>query len=85
VPAFERWKEAFDRDPGKRKGAGVRRYQILRQVDDPGYVMIDLEFDTVGDAEAFLATMQRVWDGPGRAVMKNPRARIVDVFEVKDI
>ena len=24
-----------------------RRYRVLRSVDDPGYVMIDLEFDTM--------------------------------------
>ena len=85
VPNFERWKEAFDSDPADRKGSGVRRYQILRPQDDPNYVMIDLEFDSAGDAEAFLRTMERIWSGPGRAIMQNPRARIAEVVEVKEI
>ena len=85
VPAFEHWKRTFDSDPADRKGAGVRRYRICRQIDDPNYVMIDLEFDSVGEAEGFLATMQQIWSGPGRAVMRDPRARIADVFEVKDV
>lgn len=85
VPNFERWKQAFDSDPANRKGSGVRRYQILRPRDDPSYVMIDLEFDSVDEAEAFLRTMQRIWGGPGRAVMQNPRARIVDTVEVREV
>ena len=70
VPSFEKWKQAFDSDPADRKGSGVRRYQILRLWEDPNYVMIDLEFESMNQAEAFLATMQRIWAGPGKAVMQ---------------
>lgn len=85
VPAFEKWKEAFDRDPADRKGSGVRRYQILRLQDDPNYVLIDLEFDSLGEAQVFLRTMERIWTGPGKAVMQNPRGRVADVVEAKDL
>lgn len=81
VPSFEAWKQAFDSDPADRRGSGVRRFQILRLHDDPNYVMIDLEFDLIDQAEAFLQKMQRIWDGPGKAVMQGPRARIVDQVE----
>ena len=83
VPSYEKWKQAFDSDPADRKGSGVRRYQITRPLDDPNYVLIDLEFDSVAEAEAFLRTMERIWGGPGKAVMQNPRARIVDRMEAK--
>jgi hypothetical protein len=85
VPNFEKWKEAFDRDPADRKGSGVRHYEILRRLDEPNDVMIDLEFDSLGEAETFLHAMQRIWQGPGKAVMQNPRGRIVDRVEVKDL
>jgi len=81
VPNFETWKQAFDRDPADRKGSGVRRYQILRPKDDPNYVMVDLEFESIGEAEAFLRKMEQIWGGPGKAVMQNPRARITDRVE----
>lgn len=45
VPDFAGWKQAFDSDPAGRERSGVRRYAILRAVDDPNYVLIDLEFD----------------------------------------
>jgi hypothetical protein len=85
VPSFEKWKQAFDSDPADRKGSGVRRYQILRLHNDPNYVMIDLEFDSTNEAEAFAQKMQRIWDGPAKAVMQNPRARIADFVEVKNV
>jgi hypothetical protein len=85
VPNFEKWKQAFDSDPADRKGAGVRRYQILRLQDDPNYVMIDLDFGSIGQAEAFLRTMQGIWSGPGKAVMQNPRGRVADIVEIKEL
>ena len=85
VPNFEKWKQTFDSDPVDRKGSGVRRYQIFRAQDDPNYVMIDLEFDTLGEAEAFLTKMERIWSGPGKAVMQNPRSRIVESVELTEL
>jgi hypothetical protein len=85
VPNFDKWKEAFDRDPADRKGSGVRRYQVLRLQNEPNYVMIDLEFDDTATAEAFVQKMQRIWDGPAKGVMLNPRARIADFVEGKDV
>lgn len=85
VPNFEKWKQAFDKDPVDRKGSGVRRYQICRAHDDPNYVMIDLEFDSQSKAEEFQRTMERLWIGAGKAVMQNPKSRIADRVEAIDL
>jgi hypothetical protein len=85
VPNFEKWKQAFDSDPADRKGSGVRRYQVSRRCDDPNYVFIDLEFDSAEKAEAFLRMMERIWSGPGKAVMQGPRASITDLVEAKEL
>src|SRR5690348_4090759 len=61
---FGTWKKAFESDPVGRERSGVRSYQILRPIDDPNYVMIDLDFDSSKVAEAFLATMREVWRSP---------------------
>jgi hypothetical protein len=84
VPNFDGWKAAFDSDPVDRKRSGVRRYQILRSVDDPNYVMIDLEFDTTSEAEALLAAMRKVWSRVEGQIMRNPQARIVETVESKE-
>jgi hypothetical protein len=85
VPDFEKWKQAFDSDPADRKGSGVRRYQVSRLQDDPNYVMIDLEFQSTPEAEAFVETMQRIWAGTAKPLMQNPTARIAEVVEVEEL
>jgi hypothetical protein len=85
VPDFTGWKQAFDSDPVDRKGSGVRRYQVFRSVEDPNYVMIDLEFDSLAEAEGLLAKMRRVWGGEGQKVMRNPQARIVEKTETAEL
>lgn len=85
VPSFEKWKQAFDSDPADRKGSGVRRFQVLRLRDDPNYVMIDLEFETLEVAETFLRKMLGIWGGPGKAVMLNPSGRIAELVEAREL
>jgi hypothetical protein len=63
----------------------TKRYQIFRLQNDPNYVMIDLDFDSTREAEAFAKKMQRIWDGPAKGIMVNPRARIADIAEGKDV
>ncbi len=83
VPNYDGWKKAFDSDPVGRKKSGVRRYLISRLVDDPNYVMIDLEFDTLEEAEDLLAALHQVWEGIGGQFIMNPQGRIVEAVEIK--
>ena len=46
APNYEAWKQAFESDPVGRERGGVRRHRVSRQMDDPSYVMVDLEFET---------------------------------------
>lgn len=83
VPSYENWKKAFDSDPVGREKMRVRRYQILRPVDNPNHVMINLEFDTANDAKALLAAMQAVWARVEGTIMMNPKAQIMESVETK--
>jgi hypothetical protein len=85
VPDFDAWKRAFDSDPADRRGSGVLRYQVLRSVEDPNLVMIDLEFGSAAEAEGLLDKMQQIWSGPGKAVMKDPRAQIAETVETREL
>ena len=84
VNDYDEWKKAFDSDPVGRERSGVRRYQVLRPVDDPNCVMIDLEFDTEQQARALLAALRGVWSRIEGQVIFEPRARLTEVAEVKD-
>ena len=85
VPNFDAWKRAFDSDPMDRKGSGVRRFQIHRSVAEPNFVMIDLELDSASAAEALLQKLRQLWSGPGKAVMQNPEAWILETVESKTV
>ena len=85
VPDFDGWKKAFDSDPVGRQKAGVRRYRVLRPIDDAKYVMIDLEFDTASEAQALLAALRVMWGRVEGTIMMNPQARIVEVVEIKEL
>ena len=83
VPNFDGWKRAFESEPMDRKGSGVRRYVIHRSVADPNFVMIDMELDTLAEAERLLERLRQLWAGLGGAVMRNPEAWIVEPVESK--
>jgi ribosomal protein L35AE/L33A len=84
VPNFEGWKKAFDSDPMNRKQSGVKRYKIFRQMDNPNYVFIELEFDNAQEAEAMLSRLQKLWNQVEGKVMSNAKARIVEFVESKE-
>jgi hypothetical protein len=81
VRDFDTWKEAFDADPVGRERSGVRRYRVMRPLDDAAYVLIDLEFDSSSEAEDLLANMRVVWERVSGTIMSDPRARIVESVE----
>ena len=87
ISDFATWKGAFDRFAGVRQKAGVRRYRIFQPVDDPAYVMLDLDFDEASVAETFLAILRRdVWGSSDAspALVGSPQARIIEMVESQE-
>lgn len=51
VGDYDTWKQLFDQDvPGARRTA--RGFRILRNVDDPNEVFVQVEFDSTDEARA---------------------------------
>jgi hypothetical protein len=85
VRDFDAWKDAFDSDPVGREQGGVQRYRIARLADDPNHVLIELEFDSQGEAERFRTGLQELWGRVGDQLgLEGPHARIVDTVETKE-
>jgi hypothetical protein len=84
VPDFGAWKKAFDSDPVGREHGGVRRYRILRPIDNPNYVIVDLEFASSAKADAFRAALRELWSRVEGRVVESPRARIIEAVEEKE-
>ncbi|QCO97689.1 hypothetical protein FCN77_08140 [Arthrobacter sp. 24S4-2] len=80
IKDFAMWKTAFDRDPVNRVASGVLAHRVGRPVDDPRYVVVELDFDSLDQAEALLAKLQqKVWDSPAAPALNGaPITRIVE-------
>lgn len=85
VTDYDAWKKVFDEDPADRKGSGVRRYRISREVGDPNRVLIDLEFDEVAAAESMLEKLQTLWAGPASSMLITPSATVVEPVESQEL
>ena len=78
----------------------MRRYRVMHATDDPSYVMLELEFDSLSEAEAVKAALGSVeFDSSSeaeavRAALEDPtsspdlthglRVRIIEVVETKE-
>jgi hypothetical protein len=62
------WLAAFDRFADARANAGVRAQRVQHPVDDPNYILIDLDFTTLEEAQRFLAFLKnKVWGSTDNA------------------
>jgi hypothetical protein len=78
ITDFDTWASAFNRFADARRDGGVRGYRVLRPVDEPAYVVIDLDFDSTGQANAFLDFLKTsVWvDAP--ALVGTPETMVLE-------
>jgi len=75
------WSAAFDRFSDARIEAGVLAHRVLRPLDDPHYVVIDLDFATAAQAESFRDFLTtRVWASrdSSPALAGTPTTRILE-------
>jgi hypothetical protein len=85
IPDFNIWKKAFDSDPINRKKSGVIRYSIFQPVNDPKFIIINLEFKELKSAEDSLAALQKLWEKVEGKVMMDPKTRIINMVEAVDV
>ena len=79
ISNYDGWKKAFDSDPIGRKKSGVKRYRIYRPVDDPNYIIVDLEFTDIEHAQMALQALKSLWSKVEGTIMFAPKTRMLDV------
>jgi hypothetical protein len=78
---FELWKTTFDRFAELREQSGVLRHRVQQPIDDPRYIVIDLDFATTDEAQRFLAFLhERVWSSRENApaLAGRPQTKILE-------
>jgi hypothetical protein len=74
------WMAAFDRFADRRAAGGVTGQHVWQPTDDPHYIVLNLDFDTVEQALSFLAFLQtQVWacSGSAPALAGAPRTAVL--------
>ena len=73
------WKAGFADHAETRRKAGVRSEQVRRPVGDDSRLVVDLDFGSTGEAEAFLGFLREsIWKdqpilaGPPQATLLEP-------------
>lgn len=81
ITDFGEWGAAFAGFDEARSRAGVRDARVHQPVDDPRFVVVDLDFDSREEATAFLHFLETViWQNPASspALVGAPRAIILE-------
>ena len=81
ITDFDVWGAAFARFDEARRTAGVRNARVQRPVDDPHFVVVDLDFDSPEEATEFLRFLETVvWKNPANspALAGTPRALVLE-------
>jgi hypothetical protein len=84
ISDYSTWKAAFDRFAAARETAGVCRQRVQRPIDDANYIVIDLDFGTTDQAQAFLHFLHtNVWTSSQNApaLVGTPRTSILELAE----
>ena len=82
VKDYALWKRTFDADPLDRRGSGVLRFRILRDVDDDLSLTIELEMAGVEQAQRMAARLRELWRRPEVAgMLAGPVAEVLTVAE----
>ena len=85
VPNYEGWKKAFESDPINRKRSGVKSYRIYRPVNDTTLVIVELDFGNMDELQSTLQALQQLWNKVQGSVMVDPKTRILEIIESKEV
>ena len=80
ITDFDTWKGAFDRFAHARGRAGVTSHRIRQPENDPGFIVVDLEFEEAAQAHEFLDFLrENVWSSSetAPALAGDPVARVL--------
>ncbi|PYI66102.1 hypothetical protein CVV68_15980 [Arthrobacter livingstonensis] len=81
IKDFAMWRDAYNADPLGRAASGVVAERSFRPIGDEHYVVLDLDFATSDEAEAFLVRLRtQVWSTPDAspALAGGPQTRILE-------
>ena len=81
ISNFDGWKKAFDNDPINRKQSGVKRYRIYKPLDNSDFVIIELDFDNLEQAQATKAALEHIFPNIEGKLIFDVQLSIMSIIE----
>ncbi|MBK9271910.1 MAG: hypothetical protein IPM48_10080 [Saprospiraceae bacterium] len=85
IANYEAWKKAFDSDPINRKQSGVKSYRVYRPADDDFFIIIELDFDNIGQALATQAALNKMFGNIDGKIIFGPQTKILNIIETVEL
>jgi len=81
ISTYEGWKKAFDSDPIDRRKSGVKHYRVYRPTDNSNFIVIDLYFDNLEQAQAAKTALQNIFPKIDGKLIFDIQISLLDVIE----
>lgn len=81
ISNFDGWKKAFDSDPINRKKSGVIRYRIYQPVANPESVIIELDFDSLEQAQTAQTALKNIFPNIEGKLIFDVKLKILNIIE----
>lgn len=78
---YDAWRSMFDRDPLDRGGSGVLSHRISRDADIGSAVLVDLDFGTLAEAQAFRDRLRVLLADPSTPAMARAEFIVTETTE----
>lgn len=85
IANYDAWKKAFDSDPVNRKQSGVKRFRIYRPAGDENFVIIDLDFDNLEQAQSMQTALHKMFGMIEGKLIFGGQTKILYVTEATEV
>ncbi len=85
IASYEGWKKAFDSDPINRKQSGVKQYRVYRPIEDDKFVIIDLDFDNLEQAQVAREALMKIFPKIEGTLIFGVQTKIMTISESKEL
>jgi len=85
ISSYDGWKKAFDSDPINRKQSGVKEYRVYRPIEDDKFVIIDLDFENLQQAQTAKEALKNIFSKIEGSLIFGVQLKIITVVESKEL
>lgn len=84
IANYDDWKKAFDSDAINRKQSGVKQYRVYRPIEDDNFVIIELDFDNLEQAQTTMKALTNIFPRIEGSLIFGVQLKLMNIVESKE-